>query len=190
MNRLLLFAKYPEPGLVKTRLAAEVGPETAARLYRDMVEEVVRVTQPSAKEYERVLYIDPPEKREAFQGWFPELALAVQRGDDLGERLAHACEESLRACNRVAIIGTDCIELDAALIGQAFASLAENDLVIGPARDGGYYLIACKKMHRELFTGIPWSTERVLEETCTRANDLGLTVHQLPLLSDYDEITQ
>ena len=187
-NHLLIFAKYPEPGRVKTRLARQIGFEKAARLYQTMVETVVQKTAPRNGDYRRFLYFDPPERKGDFQQWFPFLQMQPQREGDLGDRMTSAIRESLEsAAERVIVIGSDCMEIDGVLIEGAFFRLDQADVVVGPATDGGYYLIGMKKLY-DLFTDIPWSTDRVFDETIRRANEFNLRVAVLPTLSDIDEI--
>ena len=187
MNQLLIFAKYPEPGKVKTRLARQVGAECAATLYEEMAEEVARKTIPKNNTYKRILYFDPPEKRTEFESWLSIDGYQPQEGNNLGERLTHAVSQSLKESEKIIVIGTDCVEFDHILIEESFQKLDTVDLVIGPAKDGGYYLIGFKKIYPELFQNIPWSTEQVFKETLKKAQALDLTTHLLPELSDIDE---
>jgi glycosyltransferase A (GT-A) superfamily protein (DUF2064 family) len=206
MNSLLLFAKYPEPGKVKTRLAQRIGLEAAANRYREMLEQVVRQTRPLNGEYSQVLYFDPPERAEEFSRWFTWIEeQRVQRGKSLGERMCQAIEESFRfvppslqrrglrggrnnvQANKILLIGTDCVEIDRQLICEAFYQLDKNDLVLGPATDGGYYFIGCRQSHPSLFEEITWSTDQVLKQTLEKAKELKLTIAFLPTLSDIDE---
>ncbi len=186
MDALLIFVKYPEPGKVKTRLARRVGSERAATLYHEMVEQVIEQT--SSEQYQRILCYDPPQREAEFRQWLPQLhAYVPQWGGGLGERLSHALEPTHQAYQKVAVIGTDCVELSDTLIGEAFMALDSHDLVMGPALDGGYYLLAAKQFYPELFSCIAWSTEQVLRQTLERASALGLKVKQLPVLADIDE---
>lgn len=188
MNELLIFAKYPEPGRVKTRLARRIGLEKAARLYQTMVETVVQKTIPQNGEYYRQLYFDPPERGADFQKWFPFLDMKPQAEGDLGRRMAAAIGDSFKkGVQKVIVVGSDCVDIDRTLVCDALSRLDQSDLVIGPAADGGYYLIGVKNFH-DLFTGIPWSTDRVFAETIRRANEFNLRVAVLPTLSDIDEI--
>ena len=185
-QRLLIFAKYPEAGRVKTRLAARVGAAKAAQLYRDMVTTVIAKTEPYANSFERTLYYDPPEREAAFRQWLPITSQRPQRGDDLGERMHTAFKEVLQGDGHAVLIGTDCIDIDTKVVTAAFAALADHDLVLGPATDGGYYLIGCKATWPELFAEIAWSTPTVLQQTLQRAEQLGLQVQLLDPLSDID----
>lgn len=187
MNELLIFAKYPEPEKVKTRLAKSLGAVEAAHRYRDMVETVIRKTSPLNGEYHRTLYFDPPGRGPDFMKWL-SLEIRPQSSGDLGQRMLNAFQTSFaNGCKRAVVIGTDCVELERSLLCDAFARLKEADLVIGPAEDGGYYLIGMKKTHPSLFEDIPWSTGKVLHETLEKAKGADLTVDLLKTLSDLDE---
>jgi uncharacterized protein len=117
----------------------------------------------------------------------PDWSFSCQIGTTLGERLENALAASFgRGAKRVAVIGSDCPYLSADDVEEAWGQLADHDVVIGPAEDGGYWLIAMKKMHSELFAGIEWGTELVLEESLARAKELKLKVRLLRRLADVD----
>lgn len=187
-KELIIFAKYPESGRVKTRLARSVGAVEAAHRYQEMIESVMQKTRTPNGEYRRVLCFDPPERQNDFTKWFPSLEMRSQGDGDLGQRMSVAFQESLaNGSGRAVLIGTDCIEIDRSLLCDAFDRLVNADLVLGPAKDGGYYLIGMKKAHPFLFEGIPWSTEKVLQETLNKAKEVNLKAELLKTLSDLDE---
>lgn len=190
MQKLLIFAKYPEAGQVKSRLAQTIGADKAALAYKTMVELVVRNTQPCNGEYAQVLYYDPPESREKFWSWLHMSDLEPQSEGDLGERMKKALSQALVEAQHAVLIGSDCIDVDRALILKAFQELAKADLVLGPATDGGYYLIGCKRVSSALFRRIDWSTDRVLSQTLRIAKALQLQVALLPELEDIDTVKQ
>ena len=183
MNAVLLFLKHPTPGLVKTRLAATVGAEMAVGIYRQMVEQICRSLPTDAA---LILVYDPPECEAALRAWLLPCLSAdenrcllwhAQCAGDLGARLTAAFEFAFsNGFQQVAAIGSDCVDLNASVFSEAFAQLAGNDVVIGPAWDGGYYLLATKAHQPALFKDIPWSTEETLARTVARAaeNDLGV----------------
>jgi len=172
---------------VKSRLAARLGPERAAAVYRALAEETIRRTAPAAGEYERVFAFAPPASRPGIEAWLPGRVLRPQCEGDLGTRMAQAFAEAFAGgAERVVLVGSDVPELSHEDIREAFASLAGHDVVLGPARDGGYYLIALARPLPDLFAGIPWSTDRVRVLTRTRAADLGLDVRELRTLADVD----
>jgi hypothetical protein len=184
---LVVFLKEPRPRAVKTRLAAVLGAEAAAALYRLLAEEAVRATRPRAGEYSRVLCFTPAAAREAIAGWFPGEVLLAQEGADLGERMAGALAEAFRrGARRAAVVGSDVPGVSRQIVGAAFAALDGHDLAIGPAQDGGYYLLALDQPRPALFQGIPWSTPAVFSATMDRASGFGLSVHVLETLGDLD----
>jgi hypothetical protein len=187
---LLIFVKYPEPGKVKTRLAAAIGTELAAQLYQEFILQTFKLALQSNVEA-RFATFTPAEKEQAlrklFPGpwqWFPQ-----ENSPDLGVRIHRAIQHvQQQGYSHVITIGTDSPSLPADYIDQAIAVLLHHDLVLGPASDGGYYLIGLKNAPPELFTGIDWSTERVLNQTLQRAQELHLSTHQLPAWYDVDDL--
>ena len=184
---LMVFLKEPQPGAVKTRLAREIGEGPAARLYRALAEAEVAATTPRADAYSRLLFFTPPDAGPAIAEWFPGESLVPQSSGDLGQRMAEAFRDAFaRGARRVCIIGTDVPWVDRALVEDALQSLDDHDLVLGPAHDGGYYLLALDRPRPELFSGIAWSTPSVLAATAERAGALGLSVRLLAVLPDVD----
>lgn len=184
---LVVFVKEPRAGAVKARLAARIGPDLAAAVYRAMAEEALRRTAPQREEYERVVFFAPPEARGGVEEWLPGESLHPQEGRDLGERMAHAFEEAFaRGARRVALAGSDVPGLVREDVREAFASLDHHDLVLGPAADGGYYLIALARREPDLFREIAWSTSAVLASTLERAARRTLGVRVLRTLGDVD----
>jgi rSAM/selenodomain-associated transferase 1 len=186
---LLVFLKWPEPGRTKTRLIPALGPETAAALYRLLAEAVIEATRPRAGEYERLLCYSPAESEARIQGWFPGETVWPQPEGDLGHRMASAFRHAfqLRA-ERAALVGTDVPALSHHTVREALRALDAVDLVLGPARDGGYYLLAAKAWWPELFAGMAWSSPAVFGTTCERAAALGLRTQVLDFLDDVDSI--
>ncbi len=186
---LIVFLKHPKPGAVKTRLAPALGAETAAALYRALAEEVLVATAPRLGEYETLVFFDPPEAVEEMRAWLPGARLRPQCAGDLGVRMAEAFARTFeRGARRVAIIGTDVPAMTRETVAGALADLEESDVVVGPAEDGGYYLLALREPRPELFENVAWSTPTVLEETLARAATAGLRVQQLQRLRDIDTL--
>lgn len=187
---IAVFLKYPEPGKVKTRLAATIGNERAAEAYVKMQRHVLdKVMRPLPEGFDVVLYGDPFVGRERYESYFTSYPFdkALQRGDDLGARLVTALGELLTTHGAAMAVGTDCVAMTPAHVTDAARRLERGaDLVLGPAEDGGYYLIALKKAHPELFTEMAWSTDSVLRDTLARADQLRLRVEQLEMLPDID----
>jgi hypothetical protein len=186
---LLVFLKEPRPGHTKTRLVPPLSPETAAQLYRLLAEEEVRRTTPVAGEYDRLFCFTPPEAEEAIARWFPGESLWPQAGGDLGARMAGAFAEGFaRGARRVAIIGTDVPWVSRDTVLDAFRALEDHDVCVGPARDGGYYLLSLGAPRPGLFQEIAWSTPSVLALTLRKAEGLGLQVASLETLTDLDTL--
>lgn len=178
---LVVFIRQPVAGRVKTRLAASVGTERACAIYVAMAEHMVRHVQSDA--WTTVLYVDDSEGLLPEQQWLG-MTPREQRGDSLGERLANAVAEHADA--RVVVIGTDAPDVNANVVATAFDALDDNHVVLGPAYDGGYYLIGLQRPLPEVFEGIDWSTNRVLLQTMQVAVNAGATVKILGPLRDID----
>ena len=181
--------KYPEPGRVKTRLAGDIGPIQAALICRKITELVMKQTMPDAGKYDRFVFYDPPERVRDFQSWFPNEKFIAQTGSDVGERMDKAIRHLLKnGAEKAVITGTDIPDLTSRIIIQAFEMLDRADVVVGPALDGGYYLIGMKSSMPELFCDITWSTKDVFSETIRTLKHSGKSYGVLPVLSDLDTI--
>lgn len=184
-----VFAKYPEPGRAKTRLIPALGPQGAAALH----EQLVRHTLNAVGELLRLRDVDAQirtagaEPRAFADRFGTPLPCVAQEEGDLGQRMLAAFRDMLRTSRSGVLIGTDCPDLSAGPLTLAFDALNTADVVLGPASDGGYYLIGLKRPVPALFENIAWSTSTVLARTLERASALGLTVRLLPTLSDVDE---
>jgi hypothetical protein len=186
---LIIFTRYPEPGKTKTRLIPALGAEGAATLQRQMTEHTLaQVKELQAKRLVSVEVYFVGGNQQLMQSWLGTSVIYRQQGDgDLGRRMAIAFQTALEAGKqRVVVIGTDCPDLKAEVMVKAFHALEQHDLVLGPAQDGGYYLIGLCRLIPELFTGISWSTAEVLQQTMSIAQRLELAVAYLPMLSDVD----
>lgn len=194
---LLVFLKYPAPGRVKTRLAADLGPHAAARLYRRWIELVFRQLQPLRPDYRLLaLYDGAPLGR--FAPWLPLADRWLpQHHGNLGQRLDAAFRQiqldepgtAVPSYPRPACaIGTDCLELDPPLIRQAFQLLGTCDVVLGPAYDGGYYLIGTAAFCPRLFDNIRWSTPWTLDDQIRQCRQLGCSYACLPPRRDIDTL--
>jgi len=188
-DALIVFVKEPRPGVVKTRLAAALGHEVAAQVYRVLAEEEIRRIASRGDEYTRLFFHAPAEAGAAMADWLPGEILVPQSEGDLGARMSAAFADVFaRGARRAAIIGTDVPAMDRATVMEALESLDVHDLALGPTPDGGYYLLALDRPRPELFRGMAWSTPAVLMATAERAGALGLSVRMLPPLPDIDTI--
>lgn len=187
---LLIFAKFPEPGKVKTRLATSLGAHQAALLYEKFVQKILEMGERGGAQRVFVT-MSPAEKIANFRDKFPgDYALFPQiDSTDLGERIIAAARHVFaEGYKKLLIIGTDSPNLPLAFLEEANRSLDLHDIVIGPAEDGGYYLIGAKEIHQRLFDGITWSSSEVLSQTIERAHNLNLHVHLLPTWYDVDDL--
>jgi rSAM/selenodomain-associated transferase 1 len=175
--RISIFARYPEPGMAKTRLIPALGAEGAARVYARLLEGTVAQARTAGIPFElRVT----GGREQAFHEWLGEDVAVVDQGDgDLGARMARGPAPAL-------LIGSDCPGLTAPLLRAAADVLAESPVVIGPATDGGYYLIGFSQPMPFLFEDMEWSTPQVLTETLIRLTARGIGPAILPELSDID----
>jgi rSAM/selenodomain-associated transferase 1 len=185
---LVVFARYPRRGEVKTRLASTIGREAAAEFYKLCAERVLRETEKLSKDVELFLFYADGTNELEIREWIGErFRLAPQIGADLGARMGNAFESVFsHGAQKAIIVGTDVPDLTADVIEDAFNALGSHELVVGPCEDGGYYLLGMKEVHGELFAGIPWSTDQVLETTLAAVRNKGLTVHVLQTLADVD----
>ena len=195
LHSIVVFAKDPRPGSVKTRLTPFLSPEEAADLYQAFIRDTLRIALcvPGAQ---ICVAFTPQEAEASLQSltesnaieWFP------QSGDSLGSRLQAAFDHAFhKGASRVVTIGSDCPSLPPSLLSQALEALSESDVVLGPATDGGYYLIGLANQgsgndrYRTLFKDIAWSTETVYEQTLDAIDDVRLTLMELPEWSDVDQ---
>ncbi|MBI5101150.1 MAG: TIGR04282 family arsenosugar biosynthesis glycosyltransferase [Nitrospirae bacterium] len=184
-----IMIKYPDPGRVKTRLAADIGPADAAVLSREITERVMEQTTPPSGGYVRFVFYGPPERTDEFGSWLPDEKLICQRGGDIGERMHNAVTCLFdNGADKAVITGSDIPDLAKETVLQAFELLEGADVVIGPALDGGYYLIGMKSPMPVLFRDIPWSTEDVYSETVGAITRSGRSYKCLPALSDIDTV--
>ncbi|NPU84524.1 MAG: glycosyltransferase [Syntrophaceae bacterium] len=185
---VLLMVKHPGFVPVKSRLAAALGPEAARSLYEALAADAVR-SLASGDHALTVLY-DPPEAREATASWLGQgPGYRPQRGADLGVRMVAGFREAFSGGFRKAVlVGSDVPGLGGDLVRQALTGLDGHDAVLGPARDGGYYLIGFRRetFPPEAFAGIPWSTGEVFSKTLEILEKNGRRVFVMPSRSDID----
>jgi rSAM/selenodomain-associated transferase 1 len=184
-NALIIFTKIAELGKVKTRLARSIGDEKALEVYRELIEH----TRDVAKDLEadRRVYFTPSPPEE-HQIWDKKYFEYFQQSEgDLGERMSNAFKETFRdGYDKVVIIGCDCAELTTEILEMSFKELNTADVVIGPAKDGGYYLLGLHEHEPDLFIDKKWSTETVFEDTISDLIKKNKIWYELPILSDVD----
>lgn len=188
---LVIFAKAPVPGQVKTRLCPPLTPDEAATLQGTLVLDVVEKSRSVERQMERYLACSPSSEHPFFKVMEGRhgLRLLEQRGDDIGARMAGVFAELFQAGHRpVVMVGTDVPAMPSGVLLEARDLLGRHDVVLGPAEDGGYFLIGLTKPTPELFRGIPWSTGDVRALTLKKAAALGLTVAELASNRDLDRV--
>lgn len=188
-NHLVIFTRYPEAGTTKTRLIPALGAEQAARLQRQMTEHMITQTRSFRSSQELSVEVQfSGGTASQMRDWLGKgLHYQKQPDGDLGYRLIRAFYRGFRSgAERVVIIGSDCPELRAKHLTQAYERLQNQDLVLGPAQDGGYYLIGMTQTHRALFHNIDWGTERVFRQTVAIAKHHHLSLSYLETLQDVD----
>jgi rSAM/selenodomain-associated transferase 1 len=181
---LILFYRNPELGKVKHRLAVTIGEERALAIYLLMAAHARRISL--SLPVDKVVYYS--EFIDSEDNWLnPDFHKRLQHGDDLGERMKQAFEESFKlGYESVCIIGTDCLELTENILREAFDALKHNEAVIGPAADGGYYLLGMNRFIPAVFNNKDWSTSSVFGDTIKDIKHLHCSYHVLPTLHDID----
>jgi rSAM/selenodomain-associated transferase 1 len=189
VDQLTIFTRYPEPGQTKTRLIGTLGKDGAAALQKELTEKTLQKIDQlvETSTFEPVIYFEGGELA-SMQSWLGQNRQYKPQGEgDLGEKLKRAFDAAFSAgAQSVVTIGCDCPGLAKEHINRAFDALYFNELVLGPAADGGYYLIGLKRPLAELFENIPWGTDKVFETTVSLAQQLGLSTEILEELHDVD----
>lgn len=179
---LVIFTRNPELGKCKTRLASKIGDRAALDVYKFLLQHTVNITK-NLNVHKAVYYSETIGKNDVWDNLLYDKKL--QQGCDLGERMGNAFQDGFSAeFEKICIIGSDMFDLSPADINAAFSALAQNDFVIGPAHDGGYYLLGMKKWKQSLFENKEWGKNRVLQDTL--ANLENEKVHLLETRNDVD----
>jgi len=193
-ERLIIFTRYPEPGTTKTRLIPHIGAMAAAELQRQMTARVLGQASALMGRQNMALEVRYEGGNDRLmKAWLGEGLNYVSQGEgDIGQRMARALHDTLpQGAASAVLIGSDIPDITTTLLASAFEKLAEETVVLGPATDGGYYLIgltarALAKASMAIFTDMPWGTSGVLQETCRRLERVGLAYRLLDKLSDID----
>ncbi|MBI5194711.1 MAG: TIGR04282 family arsenosugar biosynthesis glycosyltransferase [Nitrospirae bacterium] len=187
---LIIFAKTPIPGKVKTRLQPDISPEEGLKIYKSFVREIAGRCS-KLKGVDKFLGCAPTKDDDFLKGlaathWFE---MFNQRGKDLGARILNAFKDHFKkGYKKVIIIGTDSPTIPVKFIKKAFSELDKNDFVLGPCCDGGYYLIGARKVFPKVFDNIPWDTSEVLIKTIDRLDASRIKFFLLPFWYDVDTI--
>jgi rSAM/selenodomain-associated transferase 1 len=178
-----IFAKPPHPGLVKTRLIPDIGADKAARVYRYCLEYTLEVARESGLEFHLFLSDDCDDELFEYEEY------SVQKGRDLGARMFNATKDILAtSIDGAIIIGSDCLDISSRHLLQAARALADHELVLLPAFDGGYALIGCTNLEPGLFRNVSWSSDQVLKQTLSNAEKLDYRVSLLETVRDVDTL--
>ncbi len=184
MTAVLLLAKAPRRGRVKTRLAREIGDAAAVEAYRRVGAGVAAAV---GAEFDLTVWHDPPDAEQEMRDWLGDHEYRAQQGGDLGERMSRAFAAHFDRGDRpVVAIGADTLGVVPAVVREAVQALEEADVILGPALDGGYYLIGLNRKLPYLFEGVPWGTTRVLQVTVALCVAHDLRVGRLAPLRDLD----
>lgn len=179
---IIIFVRNPELGKVKTRLASDIGDKKALEVYIKLLEHTRDTISGLAAD--KFVF-----STETFNGNWPDCINEIQSAGDLGTKMYNAFELVFaRGYDRILIIGSDCLELTEHHMEEAFTALNNNDIVIGPATDGGYYLLGMKKCRAFLFSNKTWSTPLVYQQTLDAITQNSLSVHSLIMLKDVDTV--
>ncbi len=182
-HHLIIFVKNPIPGTVKTRIARAVGDDRATEVYRHLLQYTQQIT--SNGPWEKIVYYgDFVNSDDGWNGY----GKCQQTGHDLGERMANAFREQFAAgAEKAVIIGSDCLAITEDHLHRAFQALDRADVVLGPATDGGYYLLGMSQLHLALFDGMPWSQPELRQRTEQVITQRGISFERLDELTDIDE---
>jgi rSAM/selenodomain-associated transferase 1 len=181
---IIIFLKFPELGRSKTRLAATIGNENTLKVYKELLDHTHLITK--ELNYDKYLFYDKVTSNK--MPWGDDIyQTAYQVESDLGGRMQHAFSQLFeKGYERIVIIGSDCYDLSQEIIEEAFEKLKKKDVVIGPAKDGGYYLLGLKKLIPQLFTDVAWSTDEVFSATTKALDFLSIGYDTTAVLSDID----
>ncbi len=185
-NALIIIAKYPEKGRVKTRLKGHMSDEEIVRLYTTLLERTIKELR-SISGIDTFIAFAPQSSRDYFSEF--KLRLIPLHKEGLGKRMLEAFEEVfLSGYKKAALVGADIPDLSVNLVFEAFNVLSDKDLVFGPAKDGGYYLIGMSRLIREVFENVPWSSDQTLNRSLVEANKNGYSSGFTETLNDIDTI--
>lgn len=183
-NLLIIFTKNPEKGKVKTRLANTIGEDKALFIYKKLLTHTANFCT-TANAIKRAYYSEEIGDNTYFDA--THFNKFLQKGHDLGEKMNNAFMDGFNdGYKNIIIIGSDCYELNTELLNKAFDALKDNNFVIGPALDGGYYLLGMNTEFYNVFKNKEWSTDSVFSDTLSDIKQKGLTYSLLPKLSDID----
>lgn len=185
-----IMARYPRAGDTKTRLAADIGAQQAADFYSICARTIFSEMRNVPVHISKFIFFTGNSNWDKVSQWTGDgFDLLPQVGTNLGKRLANSFSQLFSSgIERAALIASDVPDISLAVIDEAFSALESNDIVLGPAHDGGYYLIGMNRLNKALFKGIRWGSEEVLQDTLARVVESGLSFYMLPALIDIDSV--
>ena len=187
MDALVIFAKFPEAGKVKKQIGKALGMDTSAGLCNAFIEDTI--SKNVDKDYDLYLSFIGREYKQQYRDMFKSVIQYVQRGTNLGENMRYAFEDLLDNYDKVIVISCDVPNLGTHIIRKAFNALDQYDAVVGPAEDGGYYLLGLKSP-QDIFEGLPWGKENLLEEQLKHLEEKKLGFVLLDILPDVDNMDE
>lgn len=193
-NTIILFTRYPRPGECKTRLLSKYNAEEAADIHRQLVAHSTQTIAAYLQQYTETtyhIYYTGASIKEMKEWLGGQYIFSPQEGENLGQRMAKSLTETLKQSDKCLLMGSDCPAVTPQILEEGFGALDRNDIVLGPAFDGGYYLVGShnrikKEQIAALFADIPWGTNEVLATTMLRIQEMQLDAHLLPKLHDID----
>ena len=183
---IIVLTKFPQEGKVKTRLAKTIGNKQAAMWAKTFIKDLITTLRTT--NVPTYFFLHPKEQIDEFSTMFDvsKNHIYPQSEGDLGEKIVHAIQTTLKTYNSVIVLGSDTPHIPKEYLEKTDKMLKTHDIVIGPSNDGGYYTIAMSKLHKELFTNIRWSSVHTLSDTRAEAKKRNLSVYTLPPLIDID----
>ena len=191
-NAVIIFCRYPSEGKVKTRLAAETSGKFAAQCYKLCAEHIFKECGKLIPDLaDGYIFFPEKSKEEKIKKWAGSgFRYFCQEGNDLGEKMLHAFKEAAKLCGgNVLLVGTDIPDITSEILSDAFQKLESSDYVVGPARDGGFYLIGTKKPESNIFNGIKWSSGKVLDALAGNLKDKNQKTEFVNELIDIDTLS-
>lgn len=186
-DTVITFCKYPTETKVKTRIAETLGNKFAASIYKIFAEHTFRELLKTETVVPYLFFTEKNDKEKIEKWAGNKFILELQEGNDLGNRMYNAFKKVInKGSKKTVVIGTDIPDMSSNIIRNAMYALDNSDVVIGPSNDGGYYLLGMKKLYKNLFSGIEWSSESVLSLTLEKLNTLNLNYSMLPEFIDID----
>lgn len=185
---IFVFVRFPRPGKVKTRLSQSLGEKKTTWFYRLCADTILSEIRNLPENVEKYVFCADKNDEPEISRWVgPGFSIAIQEGEDLGQRLKNAFSSVFNSgMQKVIAVASDVPDLSTDIMNKSLQTLDNNDIVIGPCYDGGYYLLGMKRLQNHLFDGISWSTEHVYRQTIAAAKKHGLTAGQLQPLMDID----